>query len=75
MNSHHLVEEELMTFDGKRRPDPGGGKRSPNLMEDINSQHLVEEKLTAYGGKKRVRTRWRTEFTQAGGEQELTASD
>ena len=38
--------------DGERGPDPGGGQRSPNLVEDMNSQHLVEEELTASDGER-----------------------
>ena len=46
-----LMKEELLASDGGRGPDPGGGSRSPNLVEDINLQHLVERKLTASGEK------------------------
>ena len=40
MNSHHLVEEELPASDGERGPDPGGGQRSPNLLEDSGEFYM-----------------------------------
>ena len=46
------MKEELPASDRERGPDPGGGQRSPNLVENMNSQHLVEKEHTASEGKR-----------------------
>ena len=40
---------ELTASEEGQGPDPGGGQRLLNLVEDMNSQRLIEDELTASG--------------------------
>ena len=52
------MQEEIPASEGKRRPDPGGRQRLPNLVEEIKSRHggqlgvLQEHTLPGTGGAK-----------------------
>ena len=58
---------EITASDGEKGPDPGGGHRSPNLVEEMNSQHLVEEELTASNGERGPDPGGGHELTSSGG--------